>query len=33
VIAARLLNHLNIGTVKRYIYVFIGASGLYYLLF
>lgn len=33
VIAARLLNHLNIGTVKRYIYVFIGVSGLYYLLF
>lgn len=32
-IAARLLNHLNIGTVKRYIYVFIGLSGVYYLFF
>ena len=33
VIAARLMNHLNLAIVKRYIYVFIGVSGAYYLLF
>lgn len=32
-IAARLLTHMNIQLVRRGIYVFIGISGLYYLLF
>lgn len=32
-IAARLLAHLNLGLVKRYIYAFIGLSGFYYLFF
>lgn len=31
VIAAHLLNRLNMATVKRLIYLFIGLSGLYYL--
>jgi len=30
-IAAHLLNRLNVTTMKRLIYVFIGLSGLYYL--
>jgi len=31
-VAAHLLNRLNVTTMKRLIYVFIGLSGLYYLL-
>jgi len=31
IIAARLLNRLNPDTIKRWIYAFIGLSGLYYL--
>lgn len=32
-IAAHLLNRMNVTTIKRIIYVFIGASGFYYLFF
>lgn len=33
IIAAHLLTRMNVETMKHVIYVFIGASGLYYLLF